>query len=807
MHQTHTDIGYTERQEKLIKYHVDYLKQAIRITETIEGGKKEWEGFVWNNETHWILERFLKNTDKQWHERLLRAIHRGYIQLTGNYLNLTDLVDFDILKKYLNNAQAFGRKHDVRMDSAVSMDINGWSYGYAKAMYDAGIRHFYTCIHNHHGFVPFMKKHHPFYWENEDGHKILVWHGDVYNQGNVAKLMPDVYGTVDKDGNPVTRAIINDEQLSEAKAWLDDYIESLRTQGYDYDFLPLMTKGLLVDNAPPNAHIMESLKAFNEKYGDEIEIEMVGIHTFFDIIKAKDLDLETHKGDWNDWWSDGYASTPDAVMAYKESRRNYHKLLNLKKKGYPVSETTLEALEYNLMMFSEHTWGYFTSVSEPWNKMTKKLEDRNKLFALKASELSDTLLDDVTFSDGEMAKAAGRPMRYKVLNPYPKSLTTFVKLYANWWEEFLIEKGYALKDVKSGATLEFQELRVDEKKRKEINTHMTLQPFEKRLLEIVPKKAKTRKMPLDPLFTRDETYDYVPIHQDPTVIANQYYIETPHVRIEWNKEAGIHTLFDKTKNKNLRRMDMDEGFFTPIYEKTPIEYTYKFEVPEMQSVRNDYGRNRKLISTVRDTGRLINVKVMDSGPLIARVQFKFALAGTRHCIVELKTSKASPRIDVSLIMQKDTVWEPESMYLALPFQTSTDETLYLDKAGTVIRPRIDQLPYTQSLFYTTQSGYALKGADMNLHISMPDTPLLHLGDLAPGMVKLHDGTLPNTDKQYAWLMNNYWETNFATNLGGFYRFEFAVSTTYDNLDKDALLEKTSALSKTALVYQVGHDED
>ncbi len=180
------------------------------------------------------------------------------------------------------------------------MDINGWSQGYVDAMSDAGIHRFYTCIHNHHGFVPFQKKHFPFYWESPSGKRILVWHGDVYNQGNVSGLMPDVYADFDENNNPTTKAVINEQQLDKAKDWLDDYLESLRQQGYSYDFLPLMTKGLLVDNAPPNAHIMESIKAFNERFTD-MEIELVGINDFFDILEAKELPLETYKGDWNDW--------------------------------------------------------------------------------------------------------------------------------------------------------------------------------------------------------------------------------------------------------------------------------------------------------------------------------------------------------------------------------------------------------------------------------------------------------------------------------------------------------------------------
>ncbi len=445
MHQTHTDIGYTDRQEKITRYHVDYLKQAIGISEAIHAGKKEWEGFVWNNETFWILERFLEKTTPEWKERLLAAVKRGHIHLTGNYLNLTDLVDYRILKKYLMKARHFADKEDVRIDTAISMDINGWSAGYGDALAEAGIKHFYTCIHNHHGFVPFQKKHMPFYWETPSGKKILVWHGDVYNHGNLSRLVPDVRVVETKDGW-AEEALISKEQLAHAKEWFDDYIGSLRTQGYTYDFLPVMTKGLLVDNAPPNAYIAESVKAFNEAYGEEMEIEMVGINDFFDILKEKDLDLETHKGDWNDWWSDGFASTPDALMAYREAQRKYHQLANIADKGEDIGEKRLHKLEYNLMMFSEHTWGYFTSVSEPWNKMTKKLEARNKLFAEKANELADTLLDDYQESKGEAAKMTGRPLLYKVENPYPQELESLAAFTINWWEEFLVKDGYEVID-------------------------------------------------------------------------------------------------------------------------------------------------------------------------------------------------------------------------------------------------------------------------------------------------------------------------------------------------------------------------
>ncbi len=60
---THTDIGYTERQEVIEAFQIDYIKQAIEISEAIyEGDKKEWEGFRWTCETFWAVEKFFRRS-------------------------------------------------------------------------------------------------------------------------------------------------------------------------------------------------------------------------------------------------------------------------------------------------------------------------------------------------------------------------------------------------------------------------------------------------------------------------------------------------------------------------------------------------------------------------------------------------------------------------------------------------------------------------------------------------------------------------------------------------------------------------
>lgn len=51
IHHSHTDIGYTERQEKLMNYHKDFIVQAINILDDIHSGKLQGcQGFKWQCE-------------------------------------------------------------------------------------------------------------------------------------------------------------------------------------------------------------------------------------------------------------------------------------------------------------------------------------------------------------------------------------------------------------------------------------------------------------------------------------------------------------------------------------------------------------------------------------------------------------------------------------------------------------------------------------------------------------------------------------------------------------------------------------
>ena len=58
VHHSHTDIGYTHSQEIIEFYHVNFIKQAIEIAESLRADNRENE-FVWVCEAFWAVEQFL----------------------------------------------------------------------------------------------------------------------------------------------------------------------------------------------------------------------------------------------------------------------------------------------------------------------------------------------------------------------------------------------------------------------------------------------------------------------------------------------------------------------------------------------------------------------------------------------------------------------------------------------------------------------------------------------------------------------------------------------------------------------------
>ncbi len=130
------------------------------------------------------MEQFLENCNEEYSQKFKKYVQAGFIDISLTYLNMTELVDNEILDQKFQKGREYAETNELDLNSAMTADINGFSWGYAETLYKNGIVNLFTCVHTHHGMFPLYKKQIPFWWETPKGHKILVWNGDHYHMGN-----------------------------------------------------------------------------------------------------------------------------------------------------------------------------------------------------------------------------------------------------------------------------------------------------------------------------------------------------------------------------------------------------------------------------------------------------------------------------------------------------------------------------------------------------------------------------------------------------------------------------------------------
>ena len=146
IHHSHTDIGYTDLQERVIDTQANYIKTVLSMMEQPANA-----GFRWNCETLFCVEEFWKSAMAEEQAAFLRLAAEGKIGLSANYLNFNDLVDCSVYRERLNRWQQYLGAHGAAMRTAMMADINGISMGYRDAMLAEGVEFLFMNIHCHHG--------------------------------------------------------------------------------------------------------------------------------------------------------------------------------------------------------------------------------------------------------------------------------------------------------------------------------------------------------------------------------------------------------------------------------------------------------------------------------------------------------------------------------------------------------------------------------------------------------------------------------------------------------------------------------
>ncbi|MCX6291138.1 MAG: hypothetical protein NT126_05180 [Bacteroidetes bacterium] len=371
IHHSHNDIGYSHFQEDVARIQVENIKSAlslIRKTQNYPEGSR----FVWNVESVWGVDRFLNEATEDEKQNFFDAVRKKQIGLSGHYANiLTGLCTPEELDWITERAVQLRSEHHLPMSSVMLTDIPGVSWSEVQSLADHGFRYFSNGPNYQPQFpdrgerigrtiLDYGDK--PFYWLGENGKsKILFWTaGRGYSMFH---MIP--FADLDE----------------KRKDKLVDYMNELDSTNYPYDIVQLRYN-IKTDNGPTDSTLCDFVKSWNEKYISP-KLNITTVDDMMERFERKyGKDLPEMSGDFTPYWEDGAYST---AKEEGEVRMVGEKIIQLQKLHRLNPAVNVDTNWFCLarrcvVMFQEHTWGSWNSVSDPDNPFTTGQWEYKKRF-------------------------------------------------------------------------------------------------------------------------------------------------------------------------------------------------------------------------------------------------------------------------------------------------------------------------------------------------------------------------------------------------------------------------------------------
>ncbi len=707
---SHTDIGYTEIQTEIEDKQVNNLllgMQYARDTAGYPAGAR----FIWNVEVLWAADLFLRRLGTEEREAFLAAVKNGQVALDGMYLNeLTGLCRPEELVRLFRFATQLREQTDAALDSAMISDVSGYTWGTVTAMAQAGIRYFSVAPNyfDRIGDILVQWENKPFWWIGPDGHsKVLVW---IPFWGYA---MSHRYGQMSP-------------QL------VQDFCVGLDKRNYPYDIAYLRWAGH-GDNAAPDMAICDFVKQWNEAHvwpQFAISSTSVAFHAFE---KRYGGHLPEARGDWTPYWEDGAGSSSIETALNRASSDRLvqaEAMWAMQRPGeYPLED--FRQAWTDVLLYSEHTWGAWCSVSEPARRETREQWVIKQSYAVTADRWTRDLLSRALGREQNAAAGAA----FDVFNTASWPRTEVVPV-----PKYLAEDRDAVFG-EDGSPMPSQRLR---------NGELVF------IAQDVPPLASKRFM-----LRRAETNPVV--GSGSVVQAGSASLGNGVVQVRLNEKTGGIA--------ELRADGIDNNFADTTDGQTLNDYLYLIgdNVAQLQ-------RNGPVSIRVGETGPLVASLIIESGaPGCHKLTREIRLASGAD-FVEIINGVDKKRLDAASYLAKEG---KESVNFSFPFRVPDGE-IRLDVPFGVIRPDADQIPSACKNWFTVGRWADVANADFGITWVTLDAPLVQVGGITATL--LNSQTNPDiwrkrvgpTQRLDCWAMNNHWGTNYRAYQEGLTVFRFIL---------------------------------
>lgn len=705
---SHTDIGYSHLQPEVEKIHVKNIYDALRMIEKTKD-YPETARFKWNVESLWAAENFLKQASHNDSVQFFNAVKNGSIGLSGFYANMmTELSTPEEVFHYTDYAKILRDKFHLPIESAMITDVPGVAWSTVTGFAKGGIKYFsdgpnYLGKNNPYegdrvGYFVKAWGDKPVWWQSRSGQeKILFWtvgHGYSSWHGNAP-------GAVFYSGAKKIAA----------------YLNELAAAHYPYEIIQ-WRYNIVSDNGPIDTTISDFVKQWNEKYESPKIVLNTVTKLFEKFEKRYGKIIPVVKGDISPYWMDGAASTAREEGKNRENSFRLQQLTTLYSMLSPKkynAESFYEAWR-NIIMFTEHTWGAFNSISDPDIPFVKEQWRIKKDFMLNANKeidsLSNTLLQP--FIDSSSKKIA-------VVNTLSWKRTGAVYLPKNIDADCVTnEKGnqFPLQKLSDG---------------RKVFIAQNLRPFSVSYFYLSNSKIKNN--------------DKSPFTVTDSSLSNGV------ISIEWN-----------TTNGSITRLQKNGFNFAGNFKKQGLNsYWY---VP---------GRD----PSVAVTNDKVKVSIDESGLYQTTIGIYSSAPGTFGLKRRITLFANDDKILLENIIDKKDVRTKEAVYFSFPFTSNLLKTTIDVGYGTETYLK-DQLPGSNMDFISPHRWLDASDNKRGIQLMMiepfmlaPDSMVDERLVLDGSFKKWKDkGTL--TSRWFSYVMNNYWHTNFKIDQDSIAEFRYAL---------------------------------
>jgi len=533
------------------------------------------------------------------------------------------------------------------------------------------------------------------------------------------------------EGPDGSRVLMTDVPgYAHAQGWgLDTTVEQARPRviaalkGYegrkDYPYDAVFLHGAVSDNCAMNPQLADVAKAWNERY--EYPKVILSHNTeFYEYVEKQYGDkLPVVRGSGGTYWEDGAGSSAQETALV----RNAHERITAAQTMLALARQLKPEIEYpakeiqsawrQCLLYDEHTWGAAGSIGAPDSDMTKAQWKIKAQYAVDADKEAKALADGAAKALAGLVKGRG----LVVMNPTDAVRTDILEV-----------KGGLLADRNNGCRLGERTIRV---------------------VREVPAHGLRVEAPADqPAAPAAEELQG-------TTIESRYY------RITFDPATGgMTSLFDKELNRELldtaapyranQYLYVSGGDGSRIVAGGPVEPKLTVNVPEKATLKR-----------------------LKLGTLGERMIIETSAVQTPKLVSEVTVWNDLKRVDITNRLQKIATYKKEGVYFAFPL-AGTKPTIRYEVPAGVVNANKDMLPGACYEWFTVQHFVEVETADVAVAWATPDAPLVCFQDIFRGRwqspVEMKNGYL------FAYVMNNYWHTNYKAGQDGDFLFRFALTS-------------------------------